>query len=90
MTWRYMAALELAGGKIAPEEESWTVREVYFQDDEINGYTGPIDPHGDSLEELRGSLAMMVADANLGDYLDLRGPKAVIRREDSNDATQEA
>jgi len=90
MTWRYMAAVELAGGKIAPEEESWTIREVYFQGDEIQGYTESIAPYGDSLEELRSSLAMMVADADRGDYLDLRGPKAVIRREVSHDAGQEA
>lgn len=84
-----MAAVELAGGEIDPEDEIWTVREVYFQDDELQGYTEPIDPFGESLEELRASLAMMVADANLGDYLDLRGPKAVIRREASDEAAQE-
>lgn len=85
-----MAAVELAGGEIAPEEECWTVREVYFEDDELHGYTDPIDPYGDSLEELRASLAMMVADANLGDYLDLRGPKPVIRRGVDDEAARGA
>lgn len=42
-------------------EESFTIREVFYDDDRnVEGWTGPIDPYGETLEGLRATLKLML------------------------------
>jgi len=65
MTWRYMPARETHDG-----EEMWSIREVY----EGKSWTAEdIAPAGDSHEELREVLRMMLHDVERSAFLDLDG-----------------
>ena len=68
MTWNYRAIKEISEG-----EEVYRVYEVYYdKDGQIDGWTQkPTYPQGETLDELRSSLIMMLRDVDNCPVLDM-------------------
>lgn len=64
MTWRFMPTREVIKG-----QEFWSIREVYKE----GSFWSARDyaPMGESLDELRKELTMMLSDSQDGTFLDL-------------------
>jgi hypothetical protein len=66
-SWRYIPTREVSHG-----EEVWFVREIYTDPDGSLSWTkDPVLPFGTSLASLKRDLAMMAADLERGDFLDM-------------------
>lgn len=68
MTWNYRAIKETCEG-----EEVYRVYEVYYdKEGEIEGWTAkPTYPQGETLDELRSGLIMMLRDVDQQSVLDM-------------------
>lgn len=66
-SWRYIPTRDVSDG-----EEIWFIREVYTDADGSLSWTvDPVLPFGNSLASLKRDLAMMAADLERGDFLDM-------------------
>lgn len=54
MSWNYRVCKESF-----PDEDSFTVREVYYDESgQINGWTDPVGIYGETFEDLKGALEL--------------------------------
>lgn len=51
--WNYRVVQE------SPESEDFTIREVYYLDGKPAAFSGPIEPFGESLDELKDCILRM-------------------------------
>lgn len=85
MSWNYRVAVERT-----EDEPRYTIREVYYRDGKVAGWTDAASPFGETLEGLADDLQKMVAalqDPTL-DLTDEKNP--VVATETNTEPSQEA